>query len=98
MTSRAGRSIVACLALLCAKCGSPSSDPSPGNGGEPGDAQGGSPALGEACDTDEECPEGATCLREGGDSLFGGGPPRGLCAAECTGVPEECERFANAVC
>jgi len=54
--------------------------------------------LGATCDADEDCPEQATCLKEGGHELFGGGPPRGICVAECTGSPEKCERFLDTVC
>jgi hypothetical protein len=56
------------------------------------------PALGEACDTDEDCPEGATCLREDRNDLFGGGPPRGMCVVDCSESTEKCERFGDAVC
>ncbi len=54
--------------------------------------------VGGACARDEDCPAGATCLREDGNEFFGGGPARGMCVVDCIGAPEECERFGDAVC
>jgi hypothetical protein len=55
------------------------------------------PRLGGACQSDGECPGGATCLTTGGQGLFGGGPPVGTCVAPCD-LTAGCSRFASAVC
>lgn len=69
--------------------------------GNPGAGAGGEGALavlGSACSADEDCPSGASCLREEGEDLFGGGPPGGVCVAECSEDPERCAQFDAAVC
>ncbi|HEY5958788.1 MAG TPA: hypothetical protein VIV60_19640 [Polyangiaceae bacterium] len=56
------------------------------------------PVLGGACVSNGECPEGATCLLPDGDAWFSGGPPSGLCVADCTGNPDACQAFRNGIC
>jgi hypothetical protein len=56
------------------------------------------PLLGSACESEADCPGGATCVGESNTLLFGGGPPLGMCLAECTEDPAICEAFADAVC
>ena len=54
--------------------------------------------LGGACSGDGGCPTGATCLLPSSSAWFGGGPPQGLCVADCSEGVEACSAFANAVC
>lgn len=64
----------------------------------PDTGEGDAAELGAPCASNEDCPEGAFCLREEGDALFGGGPPSGMCVANCGQSPEACATFSNAVC
>src|SRR5512142_2051529 len=56
------------------------------------------PLLGGACSADAECPSGAMCLLPSSTAWFGGGPPKGLCVAECTSDVTVCAAFEAAVC
>lgn len=56
------------------------------------------PELGGGCEEDADCPQDAFCLGPDSTRFFGGAPPVGVCAAECTGQPAACDAFADAVC
>jgi hypothetical protein len=63
------------------------------------EATGTGPAsLGQDCDDDTNCPTSATCLQPSGSAWLGGGPPRGICVADCTANVDVCTRFRNARC
>lgn len=68
-----------------------------GTGGT-GGAQEQRPVLGGECRSTGDCPRGAVCLREDDNAFLGGGPPKGMCVADCTEDPRVCESFSNAVC
>lgn len=93
------------LALLALACTDGSAEagefapPDASGGGAGGDtAQTARPALGTPCAGDGDCPADATCLRQDGQDYFGGGPPRGVCVADCGPDPGRCSEFADAVC
>lgn len=54
--------------------------------------------LGAPCTRDRDCPQQAFCLQPAADQLFGGGPPHGVCVADCSGGEARCAEFANARC
>ncbi len=56
-----------------------------------------SSSLGPICQTDNDCPQGAFCLRRDSRLLFGGAPPEGTCVANCDSAGA-CATFADAVC
>jgi hypothetical protein len=56
------------------------------------------PELGQPCKRDAECAAGAFCLQPSGGDLAGGGPPHGICAADCSGDEELCQGFSGATC
>lgn len=56
------------------------------------------PVLGAACSNDSNCPTSSFCLLPTGSAWLGGGPPKGLCVADCTDGVGRCTAFSNAVC
>lgn len=56
------------------------------------------PLLGGLCDNDTACPAGATCLLPDSTAWQGGGPPKGLCVADCSSDVAICTAFSAAVC
>jgi hypothetical protein len=54
--------------------------------------------IGQKCEMDEDCSRGAFCLTESAESFFGGGPPSGVCVADCSADAAKCSAFAGAVC
>lgn len=55
-------------------------------------------ALGGPCVDNSDCSTNAHCLTEEGDEWFGGGPPGGICVADCSLDPLTCESFEGSVC
>jgi hypothetical protein len=56
------------------------------------------PRVGQACHADTECDPGAFCLLRAVNYFFGGGPPKGVCVADCSAGQAVCQRFQNAMC
>jgi hypothetical protein len=57
------------------------------------------PLLGGPCSDDSSCPHGATCLLPTSTAWLGGGPPEGMCVADCSADVAICEAaFGNAIC
>ena len=56
------------------------------------------PELGAPCTSDSGCPRGAFCLGTDSSRLLGGGPPRGVCVADCTEDSTVCAEFRDASC
>jgi hypothetical protein len=57
------------------------------------------PLLGGACSADSGCPAGATCLLPASTAWLGGGPPVGICVADCSADVAICKAsFGNAIC
>lgn len=54
--------------------------------------------LGNACSSDAECVAGALCLLPNSTAWFGGGPPKGLCVADCSSDEALCSTFEASVC
>jgi len=84
------------------ECMQPASGGSKGvsgqQGGRGGQTQAQRPELGAPCQSQGDCPDGAHCLTERGSGLRGGGPPQGMCVADCSTDPRACEAFSQAVC
>jgi hypothetical protein len=56
------------------------------------------PPLGEECEDDGDCPDGAFCLDGGDESWLGGSPSHAICAADCSSAPDSCDAYADSVC
>jgi hypothetical protein len=56
------------------------------------------PELGQPCRRDAECAAGAFCVQPSGADLAGGGPPHGICAADCSSNEDICREFSGATC
>lgn len=54
--------------------------------------------LGTPCAINSECPTGAFCLLPTTTEWFGGGPPEGLCVADCSTDPSRCSAFEASTC
>lgn len=54
--------------------------------------------LGGACAEDSDCSTGAFCLLPDSTGWLGGGPPTGICVADCTDDVTICDAFANGTC
>ncbi len=54
--------------------------------------------IGNACKSDSDCSAGAFCLLPQSNSWFGGGPPQGICSADCTSNADACLVFSSAIC
>lgn len=67
-----------------------------GTGGRPGATS----RIGGKCLRDADCGgQGLVCMTADSSDLGGGGPPGGLCVADCAGEPEACQRLdPNSVC
>jgi hypothetical protein len=62
------------------------------------DGSGTPTSLGQACRSDAECAAGAFCLRRSSGYFFGGGPPKGVCVADCSTGPAVCQKFPGSAC
>lgn len=56
------------------------------------------PSVGANCSDDAGCPKGGRCLLPDSQDWLGGGPPEGLCVADCSADVKACDNFGNAVC
>jgi hypothetical protein len=73
---------------------SPAQDATP----PPPEVDAGLPLVGNYCRSDRDCAAGSFCLGRASNSFFGGGPPKGVCVADCSVNPNVCSRFASATC
>jgi hypothetical protein len=64
----------------------------------PPEVDAGLPLVGNYCRSDSDCAAGTFCLGRASNSYFGGGPPKGICVADCSADPNVCSRFASATC
>jgi hypothetical protein len=62
------------------------------------DGSSASTRLGGACVSSAQCPEGAVCLDPASSSWFGGAPPAGICAADCSVDASLCDNYEASVC
>jgi len=83
--------ISACQSGRWGECGCPEEVPVP----SPGVA---TRRLGNACSGDAECVDGALCLLPSSTAWFGGGPPKGLCVADCSNDKAVCDAFETSLC
>lgn len=56
------------------------------------------PLLGNPCADDTACPGGAFCLLPTSAQWLGGGPPQGLCVADCSTNVDLCKAYSGAAC
>src|SRR5512145_2468614 len=54
--------------------------------------------LGNGCSSDAECVDGTHCLLPSSTAWFGGGPPKGLCVADCSNDQAVCAAFESSIC
>ncbi|HVU05255.1 MAG TPA: hypothetical protein VHE30_26085 [Polyangiaceae bacterium] len=69
------------------------------DGGAGGNGSGKASRIGQKCVQDRDC-NGLKCLTSASTAFFGGGPPNGICTADCQADPSICSQQLdpNSVC